>query len=352
MEFPFFSGRRKLGDTFLVIDLGGRTTKAVQVQRKGGAYSLLSYTVQDAPIADKTPSPELLGEHFKAVGQALEARTKQVIFPVGVGDSLLRHAELPLLPPDDMRMVLKFNSKNYLQQDLPDYAFDCFVLGGTPKAGETPSKNQKVRALVGGAKNQLVNDLQTAAKLAGWSAEFITPALVGPANAFELAQPEVFKKQVVALVELGFRHTSIIVLKEGEFALSRVVNLGGDKLTQGLAEAMGISYAEAESIKVGMPEEVKPTLQLLLNPLVRELRASLDYFEHQHDRPVSEVYLSGSAARSACLVELMQEELMVPCKTWNPVGFMSQAMPPQQVAEIEQVAPQLSVAIGTAAGVL
>lgn len=351
MEFPFFNGKRKLNDTLIVIDLGGRTTKAIQVQRKGGSYSLLSYAVQDAPIADKAPSPELLSEHFKAVGQALEARTKQVVFSVGVADSVMRHAELPMLPPDDMRMVLKFNAKNYLQQDLPDYAFDCFMVPGALKPGEAPAaKSQKVRTLVGGAKNQLVHDLQAAAKLAGWSAEFVTPALVGPANAFELAQPEVFHKQVVALIEMGFRNTSITILKDGEFMMSRVVNMGGDKITQGLAEAMNITYAEAEGIKVGMPDEVKPTLQLLLNPLTRELRASIDYFEHQHDRAVAEAYVSGGAARSACLLGLMQEELMVPCKTWNPVSFMNQSMPPQQLAEIEQAAPQLSVAIGAAAG--
>lgn len=350
MEFPFFNGKRKLGETLIAIDLGGRTTKAVQVQRKNGGYSLLSYAVQDAPIADKAPSPELLSEHFKAVGQALDARTKQVVFSVGVADSVLRHAELPMLPPDDMRMVLKFNAKNYLQQDLPDYAFDCFMLPGALKAGEAPAKNQKVRTLVGGAKNQLVNDLQAAAKLAGWSAEFVTPALVGPANAFELAHPDVFQKQVVALIEMGFRNTSITILKDGEFMLSRVVNLGGDKLTHGLAEAMNISYAEAEGIKVGMPDEVKPTLQLLVAPLARELRASIDYFEHQHDRAVAEAYVSGGSARSACLVGLLQEELMVPCKAWNPASFMNQSLPPQQLADIEQVAPQLSVAIGAAAG--
>ena len=36
----------------------------------------------------------------------------------------------------------------------------------------------------------------------------------------------------------------------------RVVNIGGDKLTAGLAETMSISYAEAEGIKIGMAPEV------------------------------------------------------------------------------------------------
>ena len=39
-----------------------------------------------------------------------------------------------------------------------------------------------------------------------------------------------------------------------------------------LAEALSISYAEAEGIKVGMPTEVQTHLESLLLPLGRELR--------------------------------------------------------------------------------
>lgn len=357
MAFPFFNGRRKRLDQLVVIDLGSRTTKAIHVQRKGDGIVLLNFAVQDAPISDKSPSPDLLGEHFKTLNQALGAKTRNAVFTIGVADSILRHAELPMVGPDDMRMVVKFNSKNYLQQDLPDYAFDCHVLpnrtgaaatGGKP--GESAKSSQKVRTLVGGARNQLVNDLGAAARIAGLVAEQISPALIGPANAFEMAQPDVFNKEVVALVELGFKNSTISILKQGELALTRVVAIGGDKITQGLADAMSISYAEAENIKIGMPDEVRSNVQMIINPLGRELRASIDFFEHQHDKTVGQVFVSGGAARSNCIVELLQEELMIPCKSWNPVSFMTASLPPQQMGELENVAPQLTVAAGTAVG--
>ena len=44
---------------------------------------------------------------------------------------------------------------------------------------------------------------------------------------------------------------------------------------------MSISYAEAEGIKVGMAPEVEAALQMQVIPLGREIRASLDFFEHQ-----------------------------------------------------------------------
>ncbi|MEW6158982.1 MAG: pilus assembly protein PilM, partial [Verrucomicrobiota bacterium] len=276
-------------------------------------------------------------------------RTKQVSLVAGVNDTVLRHAELPMIPVADMRLMLKFNTKNYLQQDLPDFVFDCHIL--PPRSGTNPAeagKTQKCKVLVGGAKKQLLDNLQTAAKAAGLTAEQVTPSLIGPPNAFEMAHPEVFEKEVVALVDIGFKNSTISILLNGELSLTRVVGIGGDKLTSGLAEAMGISYAEAEGLKVGLPEEVQMIMQSLLMPLGRELRASIDFFEHQQDKTVSQVFISGGSARSPFIIETLQSELMVPCKSWNPVGFLNLALSPQQMGEIEQVAPQLAVATGAA----
>jgi len=109
--------------------------------------------------------------------------------------------------------------------------------------------------------------------------------IIGPVNAFEMSLPEVFANESVALVDIGFKHSSVCVVDRGELVLSRMVNIGGDKLTAGLAEAMNITYAEAEGIKVGMAPEVQAMLEAQVQPLGRELRASLDFFEHQQDRP-------------------------------------------------------------------
>jgi type IV pilus assembly protein PilM len=190
--------------------------------------------------------------------------------------------------------------------------------------------------------------MQLAVKNTGLVADHVVPGLLGPVNAFEKALPDVFAREVVALVDIGFKHTSICLLQEGELILSRVVGLGGDRLTSGLAESLGISYAEAEGIKVGMPAEVQSNLEALVLPLGRELRASIDFFEHQQDRAVSAVYISGGSARSDFLVQMLQTELMAECKSWNPLSFLEVNLPPQQAAEIEHVAPQLAVAVGAA----
>src|SRR5436190_6613278 len=118
---------KKRRDQVLAVDLGNRTTKAVHLQRRGEGYALCGYALVDAPIFEKNLSAELLSEHLKSVNQALGNKARSVTLTVGVGDVLVRPVEMPLMPMADLRMVLKHNSKNYLQQDLSNHVFDCYA---------------------------------------------------------------------------------------------------------------------------------------------------------------------------------------------------------------------------------
>lgn len=345
----------------IAVDLGSRTTKAVLLERRGDVFALTRYALLDAPIFEKKISAELLGDHLKSVAEALGNTTKYLTVAVGLDDAIMRQLELPQIPIDEMRQILKMNHKNYLQQDLPNHVFDCYIFPprvgasvaekapDTARAGATAPK---FKVLAVAAKQQLVNDFMQAANIAGLSAECLVPGVIGPVNTFERAFPDIFQKEVIALVDIGFKHTSVCVLDEGEIVLNRVVNIGGDKLTTGLAEAMNISYAEAEGIKVGMAPEVEAALQMQVIPLGREIRASLDFFEHQQDRTVSQVYVSGGSARSEMILQMLHSELLLECKTWNPTGFLQLALPGQQAVEVDHIGPQLTVAVGAALSAL
>jgi len=358
MALPFTSSTHpKHRDQIIAVDLGGHTTKAVAVNRRGDGYELTGYAIMDAPVtAGKTASPDLMGEHLAAVCSSLAGRCKAVSVAVSLNDSFVRQVELPVMSSEDMRLLLKTSSRNYLQQDYPNHVFDCEAVAARNGA-DTAAKPKggglsKQSVIVAGAKAQFLEDLQTAVANSGLVADHVIPNLVGPINAFEYSQPEVFAQEPVALVDLGFHACTICILQQGEMVLSRVLASGSDQLTAELADSMGISYAEAEGIKVGMPWEVQGQLEALIGPMGRELRASLDFYEHQHDRPVAKVFLSGGAARSDLILQILQAELMVECQSWNPTSFFTLALPAHQEAELDQFAPQLAVAVGTAMATL
>jgi len=284
------------------------------------------------------------------VVQALNTKTKLLSLAVGVNDSVVRLTDMPRIPMDDMRQAIKFNTKNYLQQDLPGHVFDCYVLpqvkGRESAAGAMGGQKQKV--LVTGVKSKFLEDLVEATRSAGLVADHVVPGLICPGNAFESALPDAYANEVVALVDVGFKATFICILQQGTLVLNRVVAIGGNRLTEGVSESMNISYGEAEGIKVGMPQEVQSQLESLVSPLGRELRASIDFFEHQNDLAVSRVYLSGGTTRSELILQMLQAELMVECATWNPASSLQTALSEAQTAEFPQMASQLAVALGAA----
>src|SRR5215510_13115540 len=202
MAMPFLNGAAKKRDQLISIDLGGRTTKAVHLLRRGDGFVLSHYTMLDAPIYERSLSADLLAEHLRAIWQALDSKTRTVSLAIGVTDSIVRHADLPQMPIGDMRQILKNNTKNYLQQDLPGHVFDCYIIPPrathkTAEKAKVGSSTPKLRVVVAGAKKQLVEEMLAAVKTTGFSADHIIPGLIGPVNAFELAEPDIFSRDVV-----------------------------------------------------------------------------------------------------------------------------------------------------------
>lgn len=351
MGLQFLNSRVKKRDQIVAIDLGSRTTKAVHLHRQGDRFRLVNFAVLDTPIFEKNYTPDVLAEHLKSVMRSVDSRGRHINIALNVGETLFRQVELPVMPVPDLRLMLKYNSKTYLQQEMPDHVFDCQFTGlaAAGRPGEAPKAGApKQKVMVGGVRKQLLDDILAACKAAALIPEQVVPGLVGPINTFEKAEPEAFTKEVVALVDLGFKNSAITILDHGEIMLNRLVAIGGDRMTTGLAETMNISYQEAENIKLGMPDEVMQHLEQFIHPLGRELRASIDFFETQHDKTVGKIYLSGGCVRGEQIVEALQTELMVPCEVWSPTRFLDMSLPPEKAAEAEPSASQLTVALGAA----
>lgn len=334
----------KKRDQIVVIVLGARTTNAIHLERVGNGFNFLNYTLQPTPARVPGLSHEMLVEHFKRVYQALETPTRRVVMVIGMGDSILRHAEVPAMGLSELRGLIQNNSKNLLQQDLSEHVIDCHVLrsGGEGRGGA------KCKVLIGGARRQLVQDLRAALTAAGLIPEHITLSQVGLVNAAWIALPDVIKGGVVALVDVGFASSTISFLVRGEVMLSRVVAMGAQAFTHGLAEAMSISHQAAEGAILVMTDKVRAQLQGLLAPLHQELRASIDFFEDEHNQRVERVLVSGGSARSEFIVQALAGGLALPVSKWDPTTTLNLKLPAQRMEEVGKDAPQLAVAIGAA----
>ncbi|MCK6527492.1 type II secretion system protein GspL [Myxococcota bacterium] len=140
------------------------------------------------------------------------------------------------------------------------------------------------------------------------------------ACALALLAPEALAGEgPAALVDVGERRTTILIVKGGETRLVRTLDHGGEDLTEAVARAVGCSRGEAEHWKRARPAPGEATLEGLegavagaLGPLLSELHATLAGFENRGDGEISRIWVTGGGSLLPGLREQVGDVLGIP----------------------------------------
>jgi len=350
----FRLGFPRKGEGVIGIALGGSSTKVVHVEQEGDRLVLRNYLLLDAPVYEGGVSTEVLTSHLTRIREELGTKTRSLVLVIGMGNTLIRTLELPLVAPAMLPAFLRQNSNHYFQENLKDFDFGISVLtqSSPAPAADAPTAQKRQRVLVSGTKSSVVGDLESSSKAAGLAPAAIVLSQAGLFNAAMLAVPEVMGNSVVALVDLGFHNSTISFSVNGELGLSRVVPIGGHKFTSSLAAALGVPYAVAEGIKTVMPDKVQAKLQDYLAPLGQELRAAIDFFESQEEKKVTQILVSGGTARSDLIVDGLQTQLGVPCQRLDLTQCLKLSLPPEKEDFWTKDMPALTTLLGAVGAAL
>lgn len=300
-------------------------------------------------------------DHFREIRHALGGvKVNHAVVVLRGEDGMMQLAELPPMPVSTLREVLQRNSKLYLKEEYSGYIFDCQVQqnqtgitsnGGTSKEGKDKSseggKLKKISVLVGGAKRDLVETVVRGAKAAGFKVLQVIPAGMALVQGMKTPQSGDLTT-AIANFDLGLEQTLVTILCKGEVVQCRTIPMGGRNLTAGLAEAMNVTLEAAESVKVLLPNTVDSKLELLLAPLVQEVKASVDFFESQSEQKVSTVYVSGGGARSPQVLQNLEKNSHLPCRPWHLPDNMNLSMSQDRAAAFKRDMPLYMPAVGAA----
>ena len=343
---PRFARRSQKRDEVIAIDLGARVTKAVRLRADGTDVVLVNYAFLELEEAERVPSRDVLAEHLRKVVRLVGANVRRAVLSLGSSRSLLTHLDLPGASPSDLRRMIRLSPKNYLQRDIEDHLFDCFVSNGRGESGteHVSRTRRKAKVLVGGARQSEVENLSLAAHDAGLFVERITLSQVAIANAF-LKRPEE-RGEVVALLDIGFATTSINIMMAGELVFTRVINFGAERFSDVVAQSAKLRLPDPSEADGPATDEMQTRLQRAILLLAREVDASIGFFVSQHEATISRILVSGGSARSQFILQTLEAELGLPCESWGPAGFLKVELPEERRQELEYEAPQLLVAVG------
>lgn len=298
------------------LDFGNDSVKAVCIRRTRESFACTGYSIAKYDGSDLSDPARVSAAAKKALAGVGKA-DKHVFISVSTATPLIRYQQLNNAPVEDIRRSLKFNSASFLNQDYSDYYLDCASLPAPAAAdGKRP---EKLKFLVAGAPKKDVDGVFQGIKKIKYVPVGIQLSPVSLINAYEFCRTKDFMEGVVLMVDIGHALSTVSLLYKGVPELSRVLNFGGKNITESISKEMSCDLVAAEAQKIQPSDPVKEIIKQSLGDLVKEIRASINFFEGQSGAEVKKIHLSGGTSRSAEVRENIAENIGLTAEMWNPL---------------------------------
>ncbi|MEI7834698.1 MAG: type IV pilus assembly protein PilM, partial [bacterium] len=306
-----------------------------------------------------------VAEAIHTLLQTLGIKTPLAVAAVAGPSVVIRQVQLPSMPESQLRKSIYWEARNYITFPVEDSLVELQILGTSATDG-TPQMDVMLAATPRDLVDRRVQALELA-ELDPIAIELEPFALMR--STIELLHGSQAMTETVALVDIGATYTSITVVSDGVFKLTRSVAAGGNALSEAIASAMGISVSQAEEVKENevkvvtdevdramltpLGQEASRALEPQLEELVREIRRSFAFYDYQRTpgaaeiQGISRVILTGGTARLNGLSEYLTGQLGVPVQLLN-LFQMGALLLPEGAEGLDTQLPLLSTALGLA----
>jgi type IV pilus assembly protein PilM len=280
-------------------------------------------------------------------------RARTVIVGVGNQRVVARQADMPDMSDQDMRSALQFQAQDLIPIPIEDAILDLQVIERLPG----PDGNI-VRILLVAAQRGMVDSLLAALEGGGLTASMVD--LVPFALMRSLADTSLeddLDGTAQAIVCVGAGITDVVVHQRGIPDFVRMLGVGGDDITQGIAAELGVDIDTAEDLKRRADLEsdddlLVRTAQIVAARsalLIEEIRGSLDYYQAQPEAsPISRIVLTGGGSKTIGLSEGLEQTLGITVVDGHPLLGVQVGRVGIDEDRLADSEPLLSVPIGLA----
>ncbi len=326
------------------LDVGSNAVKIVALLDKGGKgkYQLMGYSIQNVRRKGNVTSDAEISSTIREIYSEMKVDERRVRSSVSGSSVVVRYIELPKMSLEEARNSIKYEASQHIPFDVKEVEMDCYVLD---KAPATESNMMKV--ILVAAKKAECERLIKIIREGGLIPTLIDVDSLAVVNAFGATQDSRLGPEPIALINIGAKKTDVNIIEGGVPTFTRNIEIGGEGITVAIARGLNMDLAEAERLKVFGDSIIQPHLGVVLNSVLRQLRASFDYYEGLSGKDVTKIFLSGGASLLTGFWEFIRDSLGIATVLWNPL----QGIDTSKFAEdkrLETVASTLDVAVGLA----
>lgn len=245
--------------------------------------------------------------------------------------------ELPKMSEKDLASAVEFEAKKYVPLALSEVDLSWTVIAGNA------TNSAILKILLTAVPKLITKNYMRVFSQAGLEPE------VGEIEALALIRSLIGSAQInCVIIDIGARSTGLNIIENGYLRLSRNLNVGGDTITDKIAQSLNISVFRAEQFKKDfgvssstfIPDTIKPILNIIKN----EVKQLLNIYQFQNVS-VDKILLVGGGANLPGIVGFF-EDLKVPVELGSPLKAVAYSQNLEPV--LRRYALSLPIAIGLA----
>ncbi|HEX7124979.1 MAG TPA: type IV pilus assembly protein PilM [Thermodesulfobacteriota bacterium] len=342
-----FGGKRHL----VGLDIGSSSIKLLELKGVRGGYQLVHFGHAplhgEAIVEGALMDAAAVADTIRSLVQAHKVKTKDVATSVSGHSVIIKKISLPTMSDKELADQIRWEAEQYIPFDINDVNLDFQVLDRGGAGGQ-------MEVMLVAAKKNMITDYSAVVAEAGLNPAVVDVDSFALSNMFEVNYPEE-RDRTVALINIGCSVLNLNVVRKGTAAFNRDVSIGGKQFTEELQKQFGLSAEDAEAAKLGKggggvgKDDVLAALQPVAGSIAGEVSRSLDFFgSTAPDERISKILLSGGAARTPGLAEVIAERTGVPVEMANPfkkIAYDPKVFDPEH---IEYMGPSAAVAVGLA----
>ncbi len=306
MKFDIFEPSQP---TF-ALQLTGSSLKFLQLVEKGGEVRLQSFA--HAPLPKELMANDVIADSdglAAFIEKTIEAptfghiSTKRVALTLPESKSFVRIIEIPRMADSEIDNAVLFEAESYVPMPMDQVYYDWRVL---------ESKPETLSLLLVASPKETVDSYSLVLEKAGLQ----IVAIEVESQSLCRALITEGSTETSLLVDIDSIKTNLIMVEHGNMQFSSSIPIAGNTFTETIAQGLGITKSQAESIKkkVGVSSTPEyPNIRTILLPVLKnlseEIRNVIKFHYDHSDEKITKLVLSGGNAKDKNLAEYLMEEL-------------------------------------------
>jgi type IV pilus assembly protein PilM len=338
-------------DGYVAFDIGSSSIKMVEATADKSGYRLISAGVLPLPTGAVQNNMVIdAGTVVEAIRRLIQengVKARKVISAVPGRAVIMKKFQLPMQQGEELDTNVEFEAKQVIPENLEnvnlDYQVVNYLDGGN-----------KIEVLMVAVRKDIVNSYADIIEQAGLSPVVMDVDYFAMENMYETNYEPQVAGEVVGLIHIGARYTSMNVLSNGMSTFTGDLPVGGEDFTDSLRRGLRISSEAAENLKISsnLDGKSETDVEALVRPtsesLAEEVRRTLSlYGAVASDEGIRTIYLSGGSSQVPGLCALLEERLGIPIRLAEPFRTFTLGKNIDR-GYLTQQAPLFAVAAGLA----